>query len=436
MSHPDQHPGPLSHLHADLRAGRISRRQFLNAALALGVGLPVATFIVNATSPAGALAQDAATPEAGGPISTRPTAGTDGQTRGAGGELKVLEWQAPSNLSVHAASGGADISAASLVTEPLLSYAPDGTLLPALASEVPTVENGGLSADLTVITYKLLPNVVWSDGQPFTADDVIFTWQWIINPDNKSVDATTFGIIANIEAVDPLTAKVTLNAPSLGWYVPFTSSNRGGIYPKHSLGRGRPRDRQYRLQQQADRHRALRGRFLHPERPGDLPGNENYREPNKPFFDRVNYKGGGDAPTAAAAVLQTGDWDFAWQHAGRSEHPAGDGEGRKGQGLRIIPAPRSSSRSTSPIPNKEVDGQKSQKAHPEPGAQRQRRPPGARRWPPTAQTISEHFYYGPPAEPPDRNILPGIAGVRIDEHHLGVRPRQGQRRLLDAAGWI
>ena len=50
-------------------------------------------------------------------------------------------------------------------------------------------------------------------------------------------------------------------------------------------------------------------------KPGDLvvyKANPNYRDPNKPFFSNVNLKGGGDAASAARAVLQTGDWDFAW----------------------------------------------------------------------------------------------------------------------------
>ena len=69
--------------------------------------------------------------------------------------------------------------------EALLEVKPDGTLIPALAQEVPTLENGGISEDLTTITYKLKPDVIWADGTPFTADDVVFTWQYCVEPDDR-----------------------------------------------------------------------------------------------------------------------------------------------------------------------------------------------------------------------------------------------------------
>jgi len=183
--------GALSRLHYDLKQGRISRRSFVQKAIALGVGLPVAAFIANSTTLNALAAQDNATPAAEATPGI-PSFGTESQQRGAGGELKILVAQAPSALSIHAASGGADIQAATPITEPLLSYGVDGTLVPMLAAEVPSVENGGVAADLTSVTFKLLPNVLWSDGQPFTADDVVVTWQWVSDEANQSIEQTAY----------------------------------------------------------------------------------------------------------------------------------------------------------------------------------------------------------------------------------------------------
>lgn len=431
--------GRFSRLHADLAAGRISRRQFLRGAAALGVGLPVALFVVNATDPVAALAQAGATPEAGAtpvaekPMSTRPTTGTENQQRGAGGVLKILEWQAPSSLSIHAASGGADRAAASLVSEPLLNYAPDGTLLATLVSEVPTLANGGLSADLKTVTFKLLPNLVWSDGQPFTADDVVFTWQWNIEPTNKSVDAATFGLIDKLEAVDPLTARVTLKDGSLGWYVPFASSTPGAIYPKHHWDGA---DAQTANDTFSTKPIGTGPFVVQSFTPGDqvtYVANDHYREPNKPFFASVNYKGGGDATTAAQAVLQAGEWDFADNTQVdpkilKSFEQAGKGKiyGSPGSVLEKVELNFSD-------PNKEVGGQKSQKDTPHPffsdPAVRQALSLATDR-----ETISSQFYQGAPLEPPGRNILTGIAAFESPNTTWEFNLDKA-KQTLEAAGW-
>jgi peptide/nickel transport system substrate-binding protein len=426
--------GACARAYQELRAGRIGRREFLARATALGVGLPVALFVVQATPVAGA-AQGSATPAAAASRrSGRPTTGTATQRRGQGGELKILEWQAPTSLSVHAASGGADIAAASLVTEPLLSYAPDGTLLPTLAAAVPSVANGGLAADLTTVTYRLLPDVVWSDGAPFTAEDVVFTWQWIVDPANQSVDATTFAGIDRVEALDPLTARVTFKQPTLGWYLPFTSSNRGGIYPKHVWDGV---DRQHA--NDAFRAKPIgTGPFVVDSfKPNDQViylANDRYREPTKPFFARVNYKGGGDAASAAQAVLQTGGWDFADNvqvdpRVLRAMEAAGKGKvyGTPGTYLEKLELNLSD-------PAKEVDGQRSQKDTPHPFF----RDPAVRTALSLAtdrQTISSQLYLGAPAEPPGRNILSGVAAFE-SPHTTWEFDLAKARQTLDAAGWI
>src|SRR5680860_854323 len=140
--------GPFWGIYQDLKAGKLTRREFIARATALGVALPVTLFVLNAIKVEGAAAQDTG-------ASGRPSVGTEGQTRGAGGELKMLQWQAATIAFVHKGQGTKDVLASSLVLEPLLSYAPDGSLIPTLAAEVPTMENGGLSEDLLTATINL-----------------------------------------------------------------------------------------------------------------------------------------------------------------------------------------------------------------------------------------------------------------------------------------
>ena len=88
----------------------------------------------------------------------------------------------PLDRLLHKGTGTKDWNASSLVLDALLSYAPDGTILPNLVTEVPTKENGGLSDDLTTVTINLQEGLLWSDGEPVTAEDVAFTWQWVTDP--------------------------------------------------------------------------------------------------------------------------------------------------------------------------------------------------------------------------------------------------------------
>ena len=102
--------------------------------------------------------------------------------RGTDGQLRVLYWQAPSILNPFLSGGTKDVHAASLVLEPLARYDENGRLVPALADDIPTVDNRGVAADLMSVTWSLRKDVVWSDGTPFTAADVVFTAGYCMDP--------------------------------------------------------------------------------------------------------------------------------------------------------------------------------------------------------------------------------------------------------------
>lgn len=430
--------GKLWSAYQDLKAGRITRREFIARATALGVALPVTLFILNAVkiqgteaAPTGAARR---TPTRAQDLTTRPTVGTEGQQRGAGGELKLLQWQAATLASVHVASGTKDYLAASLVTEPLMSYSPGGTLLPTLVTEVPSIENGGLSEDLTTVTYKLLPDVKWSDGEPFTAEDVVFTWQWIMDEANQSVSFELYKPIANVEALDPLTVRVTFSEPTLAWYVPFTSSYGGGIYPKHFWD-GRDREeannafRQnpigtgpYKVETFKENDQVI------------YVINENYREPNKPYFARVNLKGGGDAASAAQAVLQIGDWDMAWNLQVeptilREMEKAGKGAVYAGPATNVERVLINFS-----DPDDESMGERSHKDVPHPfltdKAVRTALSLASDR-----QTIADQLYLGGDLEPAGRNILTGLAAMESPNTTWEYNVERAQQ-VLEEAGWV
>jgi peptide/nickel transport system substrate-binding protein len=232
--------------------------------------------------------------------------------RGAGGSLRVLMWQGPTILNPHLTQGTKDFIAARFCCEPLLTVSGDGKFSPVLAAEVPTRENGGLGADGKTVTYKLKQGVKWADGEPFTADDVVFTFQYITNKETAATTYGTFADLDKVEAVDATTVRLTFKQATGGWYVPFTGSN-GMVVPKHALEKyigSASRDAPFNLKGFGT------GPYMAQEfKPGDvvtLVANPNYREANKPFFSQVDIKGGGDAVSSARAVFQTGEYDYAW----------------------------------------------------------------------------------------------------------------------------
>ena len=423
--------GQFATLHEALQAGRISRRQFTLRALALGVGMPVISFVLRAD---GVRASGAETHLGWGVAaaqgaSARPTEGMDGRKRGEGGELKLLQWQAATVLSPHVAQGTKDYLAASITLEPLMNYLPDGTLLPNLIKEVPTVENGGLAKDLTSVTYKLLEGVKWSDGEPFTADDVVFTWQWVIDPANTATSAGVYASIKSIEAVDATTAKVTFSQPLATWFEPHAGTVWGYVYPKHVLSAGKDANDKF-MNSPVTTGPYVVDQFS----PNDTVGykiNDNYRDPNKPYFATINLKGGGDSVSAARAVLQTGDYDYAWNL--QVEPQILDELAKGGKGKVVTARGTSVERLMLNFsdPNKEVDGQRSEMHTPHPYFShkevRQALNLSADR-----EMISKQFYS--PEEPPTANILTGIAPMESKNTSWAFDVEKG-KQILEDAGW-
>ncbi len=103
--------------------------------------------------------------------------------RGSCGTVTLLYWQAVSMVNAYLSGGTKDIHAGSVVLESLARYNESGQLVPWLAAEIPTLDNGGVSEDLMSITWKLKPGILWSDGTPFTAADAVFSAEYCLDPE-------------------------------------------------------------------------------------------------------------------------------------------------------------------------------------------------------------------------------------------------------------
>ncbi len=279
----------------DVKKGGLSRRSFIQRMAALGITAPIATQILAWNDVAMANAT----------LEYKPT------KAGGGGPLKMLLWQAPTLLNPHFASGTKDQIASRVFYEPLAGWDKEGNLIPQLAAEVPTKANGGLSEDGTTVTWKLKKDVKWHDGKPFTADDVVFTWEYAADPATAAYTTGAYKDI-KVEKIDDFTVKVIFAKPTPFWADPFVGV-AGMIIPKHHFG-------EYKGAKSREAPANLKPVGTGPYKfvdfkPGDILSgarNESYHVANRPHFDTFEIKGGGDAVSAARAVLQTGEYDYAW----------------------------------------------------------------------------------------------------------------------------
>ena len=233
--------------------------------------------------------------------------------------LTILYWQAPKIANPYLAGGTKDVDASALILEPLANYDEEGRLVPRLAEEIPTVENGGVSEDMTTITWKLKEGILWSDGTPLTVEDVIFTHRYLCSlPSTENVcDPVPIGNVDPVENL-PLSIKITFTAPVIYPYTLFVGASSPilqkaqfancvgeaaqgchmeNLYP---VGTGPYKITDF----------TVSGSGMDTTSLLTCEANEHFRASER-LFPKVVIKGGGDAVASARAVLETGEADYA-----------------------------------------------------------------------------------------------------------------------------
>ena len=332
----------LRSLVGKVKAGRLSRRGFIRRLAAAGLTAPMATQLLALSGVAMAQSK---------PV-YKPT------RRGGGGLLKVMWWQGPTLLNPHFAVGTKDQDASRLFYEPLAAWDRDGNLRPKLAAEIPSRQNGGLAADGKSVIWKLKRNVRWHDGTPFTADDCVFNWEYARDPATASVTLGYYQDLV-VEKIDQYTIVVKFKQPTPFWADAFVGS-RGMVIPKHLFADyvgAKSRDAPANLKPVGT------GPYKFKDfKPGDLVTGEinmDYHEPNRPHFDSIEMKGGGDAVSAARAVLQTGEYHFAWNMQVEDEILVRMEKGGKGRVVITLGGGIEHMQLNNTDPWTEVDGERS-----------------------------------------------------------------------------
>src|SRR6185436_17807079 len=240
----------LRDLIADVKTGGLSRRAFVRRMIAAGLSAPMAGMMLSQSGVA--MAAPA--------LSYKPT------KAGGGGLLKLMYWQAVTLLNPHFAVGTKAQEGSRIFYEPLAGWD--------------------------------------NDGMPFTADDVVFNWEYARTPETASVSIANYKDIT-VEKIDDFTVRLVFAKPTPFWADAFVGAY-GMIIPKHLFKDyvgAKSREAPHNLKPVGT------GAYMFVDfKPGDmLRGkiNPNYHVANRPHFDEVEVKGGGDAVSAARAVLQT-----------------------------------------------------------------------------------------------------------------------------------
>jgi peptide/nickel transport system substrate-binding protein len=138
----------------------------------------------------------------------------------------------PPSFNAYLNDTGYEALVGELVYGALAEIGPDGNYYPELAIDLPTLANGGLSEDGLTVTWRLRPDILWSDGTPFTSADVRYTWQSFRD---SRIWAPGFDLIEDVETPDPLTAVVHYRQFYPNYLIQF-GGNGTGVFPSHYCG--------------------------------------------------------------------------------------------------------------------------------------------------------------------------------------------------------
>ncbi len=354
--------------------------------------------------------------------------------RGTDGEVKLTFPQAVSIMNPYLSAGTKDIIAASMVIEPLAGFDDKGVLVPRLVTEIPTVENGGISADLTSITWKLIPGLLWSDGTAVTADDAVFTAAYCMDPAGGCAQLSKFDGVTSVEAVDASTIKVTFNAPKPNPFTAFVG-NTSPLIQKAQFaacsGAAAPTCTDQNSMPIGTGPFTVTGFTVNDT--VSMAANANYRDAAKPAFATAVIKGGGDAEGSARAVMETGEFDYAWNTQIPPDSQAA--MAAAGKGVFVVAFGTSVERLELNLTDPSADlpeGERSTVAHPHPILSdirvRQALSMAIDR-----QILAEIGYGAGGA--PTCNVIPAPAAFVSDNTACLTQDIEGAKALLEEAGW-
>jgi peptide/nickel transport system substrate-binding protein len=165
------------------------------------------------------------------PVATASSA--ENAQKPAGQQVRITLNQEPDTLNPFYSGLRATFTVTQMIFNGLVVVNEQGDYEGDLAVDVPTVQNGEVSPDGLTITYKLRQGVKWADGEPFTADDVKFTYDVIMNPANTISGKSVYAKIDSLTVKDPYTVELKMKEPYAAYAGFF--SYPVGILPKHAL---------------------------------------------------------------------------------------------------------------------------------------------------------------------------------------------------------
>ncbi len=244
-----------------------------------------------------------------------PAFGARAQTPKKGGQAVVGLSQEPTVMDPLRPHIEVDEGVYMALYSPLWGVDPKGNFIPQLAAGVPTVENGGLSADGLTWTVKLRPGVTWHDGAPFSADDVKFTLDTIMQPNFPAYSRVGHELVRDIKVVSPTQVSWRMEKP----FAPYSSILAWTyIVPAHARSQPDPTGAAFAA------HPIGTGPFKFGDRvPGDhitLTANDKYFG-DGPYLDRVVYKYIPDL-TVLYTQFRTGDIDYIGLQGITADHYA------------------------------------------------------------------------------------------------------------------
>ncbi len=354
--------------------------------------------------------------------------------RGTDGEVKLTFPQAVSIMNPYLSGGTKDIIASAMVLEAMAAIDDQGNLVTRMAAEIPTLDNGGISADLTSITWKLLPGLMWSDGTPVTAADAVFTWEYCTHPEGGCAQATKYEGVTSVEALDDATVKVTFSGPKPNPYTAFVGSLSPVLQKAQfsaCLGAAAPTCTDANNMPIGTGPFTVTGFTVNDT--VSMAANPNYRDPAKPAFATAVIKGGGDAEGSARAVMETGEFDYAWNTQIPPDSQAAMSAAGKGKFVVAFGTlvERLEMNTTDPSPDL-PEGERSTAKHPHPILSDIKVRTALSKA--IDRSILVEVGYGAGGAP-TCNVIPAPEAWASDNTGCIAQDMEGAKALLDEAGW-